>query len=154
MHYARRGHWSDDDQRYRNLFLDTNLSDEVAAQAQLSLEPRMVVSSWWSIRNALFLMETSSNCPGTKPASMISGKVTREIVPPKCNRGEFGHHAQREASIGYYHRINTPTRLQDTRKPAARLSPNHPPSFTSNRASPPAQTCTITSRTFIRGRSP
>ena len=32
--------------------LDTNLSDKVAAQAQMLLVPRMVVSSWWMISNA------------------------------------------------------------------------------------------------------
>ena len=63
-----------------------------------------------------------------KPAaSMISGKLTREFVPPKCNRGEFGHHAQRQASIGHSHRIHTPTRLQGTRKLAARVSLNRRP---------------------------
>ena len=54
---------------------------------------------------------------------MISGKVTHEFVPPKCNRGEFEHHARQQASIGHSHRIHTPTRLQGTRKPVARVSP-------------------------------
>ena len=58
---------------------------------------------------------------------MISGKVTREFDPPKCNRGEFGHHAQRQVSICNSHKIHTPTRLQGPRKPAARVSPNRPP---------------------------
>ena len=54
---------------------------------------------------------------------MISGSVTREFVPPKCNRGEFEHHARQQASIDHSHRIRTPTRLQGTRKPVARVSP-------------------------------
>ena len=82
------------------------------------------------------------------------GKVTRDYVPLKCNRGEFGHHARRQASIYHSHRIHTPTRLQDTRKPAARVSPNRPPPITPNRTPPPAQKCAVTARTFIRGRSP
>ena len=57
---------------------------------------------------------------------MISGKVTREFVPPKCYRVEFGHHAHRQAFIGHSHRIRTPTRLQGTPKPSTRLSPNRP----------------------------
>ena len=59
--------------------------------------------------------------------SMITGKATREFVPPKCNRVEFGHHARQQASIGHSHGIHTPRRLQGTRKPAARVSPNRPP---------------------------
>ena len=57
---------------------------------------------------------------------MMSGKVTREFVLPKCDRGEFGHHAQRQASIDHSHRIYAPTRLQGTRRPAARVIPNRP----------------------------
>ena len=58
---------------------------------------------------------------------MISGKVTRELVPLKCNRGKFGHHAQRQAYIGHSHRIHSPTRLQGPRRPAARVSLSRPP---------------------------
>ena len=58
---------------------------------------------------------------------MIAGKITRKLVPPKCNRGEFKHHAQRQVSIGHSYRIHPPTRLQGTRKPVARVSPNRPP---------------------------
>ena len=75
------------------------------------------------------------------------GKVTREYVPPKCNRGEFGHHAQRQAFICHSYRIHTPTRLQDTRKPAARVSLNRPLPITPNRTSLPAQKCAVPART-------
>ena len=66
---------------------------------------------------------------------MISRKATREFVAPKCNRGEFGHHARLQAPsvtpTGYI-----PTRLQGNRNPVARVNPNCPP--TKSRASPPA----------------
>ena len=71
MYYIRRGHWPDGDRRYRNLTLDTNLSDEVAAQAQLLLGLRIVVSSWWSISNTALQMETPSNSSGTKPSPIL-----------------------------------------------------------------------------------
>ena len=36
---------------------------------------------------------------------MITGKASREYVPPKYNRGEFGHHARQQASISHSPRI-------------------------------------------------
>ena len=58
---------------------------------------------------------------------MISGKATREFVPPMCNRGEFGHHARQQAFVGHSHRIHTHTRWQGARNPAARVILNRPP---------------------------
>ena len=66
---------------------------------------------------------------------MISGKATREFVQPKCNKGEFGHHGRRQASIGPSHRIHTYETARQSE--ASRVGGPKPPP-TENRAPPPA----------------
>ena len=56
---------------------------------------------------------------------MITGKATREFVPPKCNRGEFGHHARRQSSIGHSHTI--PTYETARQSEASRARGSEPP---------------------------